>query len=165
MATTDFPEEATAEQLADLLGVTPKTVRNHAQRGVVVKASRGKYLLAESIRNLLADARKASRSNELDAEQLALVREKRRAAELRNAQTEGQLIELEEAFAVLDQIVATFRIGLDGLPARITRDIALRKQIKAECDATLTEASKKFDDFAKHPPIHTTNIKENADDE
>lgn len=165
MTTTRFPEEVTADELADILGVTPKTVRNHAQRGVVVKASRGKYFVADSIRNLLADARKASRSNDLDREELALVKEKRKAAELRNAQTEGELIALEEAFAVLDSIVATFRIGLDSLPARITRDVALRKQIKAECDNTLIEASAKFRDFAKNPPTANSTTKETTDDD
>ncbi|MDI4656021.1 type IV toxin-antitoxin system AbiEi family antitoxin domain-containing protein [Xanthobacter autotrophicus] len=165
MKATIFSEEVSADDLASLLEVTSKTIRNLADRGVIVRASRGKYLLAESIRNLLADARKASRSNDLDKEQLALVREKRRAAELRNAETEGRLIELDEAFAVLDQIIATYRIGLDGLPARITRDVTLRKQIKAECDATLIEASKKFQDFAHNPPTTNPTHKENKSDD
>ncbi|MFG1255717.1 hypothetical protein V5F79_00205 [Xanthobacter flavus] len=162
---TSIPEQVSAEELADFLGVTPKTVRNHADRGVVVRSGRGKYLTSASIRNLLADAKKASRSNGLDAEQLALVREKRKAAELRNAEAEGRLIELAEAEEVLDLIVATFRVGLGALPARITRDVALRKQIKAECDGTLIDASRKFHDFAKNPPTHTPATKENDDDE
>lgn len=162
---TAFPEEVTAEDLADLLGVTPKTVRNHADRGVVVRSGRGKYLLAESIRNLLADARKASRNNDLDKEQLALVREKRRAAELRNAQAEGELIELEEATAVLDEVIATFRVGLDGLPARITRDVSLRKQIRSEAEAMLVAASRKFEQLAQHPPTTNSNMKEDDNDE
>lgn len=162
---TSIPEEVSAEELADLLGVTPKTVRNHADRGVIVRASRGKYLIAESVRNLLADARKASRSNDLDKEQLALMREKRKAAELRNAEAEGRVIDLEEAFAVLDLVIATYRIGLDRLPARITRDVTLRKQIKAECDNTLTEASKKFQDFAHNPPTTNPANKETSDDD
>ncbi|WP_024281203.1 type IV toxin-antitoxin system AbiEi family antitoxin domain-containing protein [Xanthobacter sp. 126] len=165
MPETAFPEEATADQLAALLGVTAKTIRNHADRGVVVKASRGKYLLAASIRNLLADAKKASRINDLDREQLALVREKRKAAELRNAQTEGDLIEAAEAEEVLDSIVATFRIGLDALPARITRDVALRKQIKAQCDATLTEASQKLQEFSDpYPTAQPPRTKDAHDD-
>ncbi|MFG1286555.1 hypothetical protein [Xanthobacter versatilis] len=165
MTKTGFPEEVTADELATLLGVTPKTVRNHADRGVVVKASRGKYLASASIRNLIADARKARRSNDLDREQLALVKEKRKAAELRNAQVEGELIELDEAFAVLDSIIATYRIGLDGLPARITRDVALRKTIKDACDATLTEASNKFTEFAKRMRTATPALKDNNHDD
>ena len=141
---TAFPEEVTADELAALIGVTTKTIRNHAERGVVVRAGRGKYLLAESIRRMLADARKGSRPNDLHREQLALVREKRRSAELRNAEAEGRVIDLSEAEAVVDAIVATFRVGLDGLPAKITRDVSLRKQIKAEADAILLAASRKF---------------------
>lgn len=162
---TSIPEEVSAEELAALLGVTPKTVRNHADRGVVVRSGRGKYLASASIRNLLADARKASRSNELDREQLALVKEKRRAAELRNAQAEGELIDLEEAFAVLDTIIATYRIGLDSLPARITRDVALRHKIKSECDATLIEAGNKFTEFAKRMRTANPALKDNNHDD
>ncbi|NMN57841.1 phage terminase Nu1 subunit (DNA packaging protein) [Xanthobacter sp. SG618] len=144
MTETLFTNELTADQLAAFLGVTPKTIRNHAERGVVVRSGRGKYLLAESIRNMLAEARKGSRTNDLHREQLALVREKRRAAELRNAEAEGRVIDLTEAEAVVDAIVATFRVGLDSLPAKTTRDVSLRKAIKAEADAILLAASRKF---------------------
>lgn len=165
MPETVFPEDVTADQLAALIDVTPKTIRNHADRGVVVRSGRGKYLLAKSLRNLLADARKARRSNDLDREQLALVREKRKAAELRNAQTEGELIELSEAIATLDTVVATFRIGLDSLPAKITRDVALRKAIKAECDSTLIDASKKLQEFSdQYPTAQPPRTKDVHDD-
>ncbi|MFG1299142.1 type IV toxin-antitoxin system AbiEi family antitoxin domain-containing protein [Xanthobacter sp. V3C-3] len=165
MTKTGFPEEVSAEELADLLGVTPKTVRNHADRGVVVRSGRGKYLVPESIRNLIADARKASRNNELDREQLALVREKRKAAELRNAQAAGELIELTEATGVLDEIIGVFRVGLDGLAPRITRDLTLRKAIRTECEAMLVAASRKFEQLAQHPPTTNSNMKEDGNDE
>ena len=163
MMETLFTNEVTADQLAAFLSVTPKTIRNHAERGVVVRSGRGKYLLAKSIRNLLAEARKGSRPNDLHREQLALVREKRRAAELRNAEAEGRVIDLTEAEAVVDAIVATFRVGLDSLPAKTTRDVSLRKQIKAEADAILLAASRKFATLAGTHNNET--MKETDDDE
>lgn len=74
---------------------------------------------------------------------------KRKLIELRLAHEERRLIELEESLAVVSTVVATFRLGLDGLPARLTRDPARRKEIKQECDAILAAAAKKFEEFAR----------------
>lgn len=162
---TSIPETVSGEELAALLNVDVRTIRNLAAAGTITRTDRNTYPLAESVRGVVAAAKKSSRSSALDREQAAILAGKRRMLEMRLAQEEGKLIELDEAFAVLDLVIATFRIGLDRLPARITRDVTLRKQIKAECDNTMAEASKKFQDFAHNPPTTNTATKENIDND
>jgi phage terminase Nu1 subunit (DNA packaging protein) len=53
-----------------------------------------------------------------------------REVELKNAQREGKLIELDEVIEVVEEIVGTFRLQLSGLPARVTRDLQLRRTIE-----------------------------------
>jgi hypothetical protein len=53
-----------------------------------------------------------------------------REVELKNAQREGKLIELEEALATLEAVVALFRLEISGLPARVTRDLQFRRTIE-----------------------------------
>jgi phage terminase Nu1 subunit (DNA packaging protein) len=53
-----------------------------------------------------------------------------REVELKNAQREGRLIDLDEVLAAIESIVAMFRLQLSGLPARVTRDLQLRRTIE-----------------------------------
>jgi len=53
-----------------------------------------------------------------------------REVELRNAYREGHLIELEEALETVEAIMGVLRLNLSGLPARVTRDLQLRRTIE-----------------------------------
>ena len=56
-AVPNLPETVPAAVLADLLGVSGKTVRELAVRGIVVRASRGEYALRASVRGYAAHLR------------------------------------------------------------------------------------------------------------
>lgn len=161
---SSIPETVSGEELAILLNVDIRTVRNHAAAGTITKIDRNHYPLAESIRGIIAAAKKSSKSSMLEREQAAIMAGKRKLMEMRIAQEEGHLIELSEATDVLDEIIGTFRAGLNALPARITRDVELRKTIRAEAEAMLHAASEKFTALAGNT---TTNpaTKETDDDE
>jgi hypothetical protein len=53
-----------------------------------------------------------------------------REVELKNAQREGRLIELDEAIDVVEAVIGLLRSQLSGLPARVTRDLHLRYTIE-----------------------------------
>ena len=53
-----------------------------------------------------------------------------REIELRNAYREGHLIEIEEALETIDALMGLLRVSLSGLPARVTRDLQLRRTIE-----------------------------------
>jgi phage terminase Nu1 subunit (DNA packaging protein) len=58
-----------------------------------------------------------------------LQRAKAREIELRNAEREHRLIEFDEAFTALDDIVGAIVSELSGLPAAATRDLVKRRQL------------------------------------
>lgn len=77
------------------------------------------------------------------------IREARaREIELRNAQRDHILIELDEAIAVADEIVGLFRSELIGLPARLTRDRTLRTRLDNELTATLNRVADRLQERA-----------------
>jgi len=157
-----LPENVTGEDLAALLDVDQRTVRNYAAAGVITKTSPNTYALAESVRGIIALAKKSSKNSALEKEQAALMAGKRKMIELRLAEEERRLIEMSEAEAVLDEIVGTFRAGLDSLAPRISRDPEMRRKIKVETDAILQAAADKFFQLAKQD---SGNEKENYDAE
>ena len=161
---SSIPEKVSGEELAALLNVDVRTIRNLAAAGTITRIDRNQYPLAESVRSIIAAAKKSSKSNALEREQTAIMAGKRKMLELRIAQEEGRLIEVSEAEGVLDEIIGTFRAGLDALPARITRDVALRKTIRTACEAILTAASDKFTALAGNPTTNPTHKENESDD-
>ena len=57
--------------------------------------------------------------------------------EVRTAERLGKFVAVEEFDAMIDLIVGVFRTELSGLPARITRDLALRRSIEREIHGLL----------------------------
>jgi phage terminase Nu1 subunit (DNA packaging protein) len=64
-----------------------------------------------------------------------------REVELRIAEREHRLIDMVEHESVLVEVIGIVTTALDGLPARVTRDLNLRAVIEAEINATLNRAS------------------------
>ena len=64
-----------------------------------------------------------------------------REVELRIAEREHRLIDMVEHESVLAEVVGIVTTALDGLPARVTRDLGLRAVIEAEINATLNRGS------------------------
>lgn len=60
-----------------------------------------------------------------------------REIELRIAERERKLVPLESALGLINEICGLVRQNLDGLAARCTRDLELRRTIEKETDAAL----------------------------
>ena len=60
-----------------------------------------------------------------------------REIEVRTAERLGKLVAVEEFDAMIDAICGTFRTELSGLPARVTRDVTLRRTMEREITGML----------------------------
>jgi hypothetical protein len=69
------------------------------------------------------------RRSEGGAAESALKLAKAREIELRTAERARELIEFDEACAVLDDIIGGITSDLSGLPAAATRDLAMRRHL------------------------------------
>ena len=122
----------TAPQVAALAGRTDRWVRGMAKDGYFAKDGRGRYRLESIIRGLLRhEEDQAAKGNQAAAAS--------RATDARTAEIEQrmsirdrQLIPIEDAIMAQDKLVGVVNAELSGLPARISRDLGIRKKAEAE---------------------------------
>ncbi len=92
----DFDElEVSARQLAEMIGVSDRRVRQLAEQGVVSRAAKtGRYKLAESIRGFVAETKTASHD---EAAQLLIEarRQKLDREKLKSRIKDGELVPIE----------------------------------------------------------------------
>jgi phage terminase Nu1 subunit (DNA packaging protein) len=142
MAATDLPDCVGTETLATLLGVTGRHIRDLAARGVIKKIGRDRYRLAEAIRAVFAHVRS---SVETKSEATTGFRKARtELIELELAEKRRAVIALAEAEAVVDFLAGKFGTALDALPARVTRNPALRRGLQAEVVALQNDLAESF---------------------
>lgn len=58
MKKSSLPENVNGEELARLLGVDVRTVRNHVSAGTITRSGPNKYHLGEAIRGIISAAKK-----------------------------------------------------------------------------------------------------------
>lgn len=125
-------------QAGDLIGKSPQWIRRLVADGYIAKQPGGGVLKRDVfvgyIRFLTDEGRRATK---VQAE--SRVRDARaREIELRIAEREKRLIEITDMEEVIDEFSGMLRAELSGLPARVTRDLVLRRTIERAIDDILT---------------------------
>jgi phage terminase Nu1 subunit (DNA packaging protein) len=112
--------------LARLFDCTPQLITRLANEGIVIKAGRGKYQLAISIRNYVRHLRdqasgRRGKDGSVDAitEGALLKREQRKNYELKNAILNGSAIPVEAIEPAWARVVRAGRMAVLAAPARI----------------------------------------------
>ncbi|WP_107339771.1 terminase small subunit [Agrobacterium pusense] len=111
-------------QLAAFLGITPATVRTMARDGLALKAGRGRYDVAETVRvyagNLRtrATGRPAPDNDALKAERLRLTAAQATREEIRVEQQRGLLIASDEVARQWANVLRDVRNALLAVPSR-----------------------------------------------
>ena len=129
MEITTTIEVRTAE-LAAVLGITARRVRQLVEDGILQNSSAGKFLLCDAVQ-LYMNYRFGSHS----AEDLQIDRAKRRAdsqiktakatiAKLEAEELEGKMHRSEDVAAMTEDLIYTIRGALIALPGRLAVDVA-----------------------------------------
>ncbi|WP_244316758.1 terminase small subunit [Pannonibacter tanglangensis] len=119
------------DNLAALVGVNPRTIRDLAQRGLVVKVGTDRYDLTKSLQSYASHLREmaAGRGDEasavfLTAERARLAKEQADHAALKNAALRRELVPASEVAATWGGIVRQVRSRLLAVPARVRQGLA-----------------------------------------
>jgi hypothetical protein len=122
----------TAPEIANLCDRTDRWVRGMAKDGYFEKEGRGRYSLKSVMRGMLRhmDDQLAKGSQSASASRATDART--REIEQRIAIRERELISIEDATMALDKVVGVVSGELSGLPARISRDLTIRKKAETE---------------------------------
>ena len=119
-------DTATAAELARTLDLSEVSIHAQARRGVVIRASRGRYLRQESIRNYVRDLRvqlEAARGGSdsaalLRTEKIRLAQEQANKLALANARQRGELYDADMVEREWADILRTVSTGLLTIPAQ-----------------------------------------------
>ena len=146
--------------LAGLLDMSEASVRQYAAEGVFVKAGRGQYLLAPSVRNYvrrlreIAAGRQGKELNAVD-ENARLKIAQRRNYELKNAMLEGSTVPVEAIAPAWARVMRAVRCAMLAVPGkarfRLQHLTPHDAEILNEIIRDQLEAAAGFDD--KPPPV------------
>lgn len=147
----DAPTTVSAAELAAILADPPfsdRWLRELADQGYLVKAGRGTYELAASVKGyvryvLETEVRQAS---EPTGSREQFEAERARKLKLENDTREALLIETQDVLAAIDHIFGEMRTALSGIAAKATDDVSLRRRIDDAIDGILTDISRRSDE-------------------
>lgn len=116
-----------ATVLSDMLGVSNRRIRQLAEEGILVRAAKGRYKLAESIKNYIVTLRISNKdstgnisSEELDLDEEKAKHEviKKQINQLKLQLMKGEVHKSEDVRAVMSDMLAAFRSRLMNHPAK-----------------------------------------------
>jgi hypothetical protein len=123
----------TTDQAARLIMKGPERILQLAKAGWITQEgsyNRKQYRLLDVVQGYIRFRDDEDRRANKSAAHSRITDARSREVELRNAQREGRLIDLDEVLAFVEALVGMFRLLLSGLPARITRDLQFRRTIE-----------------------------------
>jgi len=129
-------------EICRVTGYTARRIQQFAAEGAVPRVANGKYPLSGSIQGIIR-ALKSGRTVTVEARRI--LEAKARALELRNAETENRLVEMDMVADTVSEICGVFRSELAGLAAASTRDLAIRQQIETNLNGALDRCRSRFE--------------------
>lgn len=140
--------EVTDRELAALVGLTDRRIRQLATEGKLVRVARNKFRLADAMRVLLDEAAENNEGSELQKERLRKLRAEASLAELTLARERGLVALLSEFERVQAERWATVRVNVMQVPTRAvlqllgcTDETEFKAKLKAELILALKTAA------------------------
>lgn len=135
----DAPAQAgtiTVAQAEKLVDLTAERLRQLARAGHIPKAVKGRYPLVGLVTGYIRFLRDENRAGTKTQAEGRVRDARAREIELRIAERQNRVIDLEEHDSVVDEVVGIFIAEMSALPARVTKDLPLRRNIETEIDQT-----------------------------
>lgn len=130
------------DQAARLLMIGAERVRQLIKAGYIPRERPGFVSLVGAVQGYIKFRDDAERRSTKTAADSEVRRERAREIKMRNDERERKLIPIEDATAALDFLVGTVRESTNSIPARVTRDLELRRKIEAEVNAAQESIAK-----------------------
>ena len=124
-----------AQEAAKLLMLeSTRRIQQLAQDGYIQKAGYDRYFTVSVVQGYIRFLKEDKQAKSTSTAQAKLYDQKTRDYAIRNAKNDHTLVELSETEAVIDEIASALKLGMEGVPARVTRDLPMRKKIEAAID-------------------------------
>lgn len=134
------------KDMAEVLGITPRRLQILVKEGTVPSLGRGKFPLGEVVQAYATFLKEGAERKTGTASLDRLREEKALDIQLTRQRKDRQLISIDEAIGVIDEVVGIFVASLSGLPAQITKVPRERQRLNGIFD---TERQRLADRFAE----------------
>lgn len=138
MKSADIDAPITIPKGGELLGKSRQMVEKLIADGWIKRDAAGKLTIRAVVQGYLASRDDSDRRRTQKAIGNRSTEARAIKIELETAVMRGELIPMEDSLADTTELVALFRLGLDSLPARLSRELGERQRIEHECDQMLT---------------------------
>ena len=143
--------------LANLFGVTDRRVRQIAEEGILERAAKGRYKLADSLKNYILTLKLSAQETEMgnpdgevdiDEEKALHERVKRRISELKLRTMKGELHKSADVERVMMDMLAAFRTRILAIPSKVAPSLEsrdanyIKERLLAECMNITSDKSK-----------------------
>lgn len=125
------------DQACRLLMITPQWLNRLQSQGYIPTSPRGKVSLVGAVQGYIKSLKDEERRSTKNAAESRVRDARASEIELRTAERSRDLVSREEAERAVDHIFGQFKAELIGIPARVTRDLALRRKLEDEIDGAL----------------------------
>lgn len=165
-----------ASVLGDLIGVGDRRIRQLAEEGVILRISKGRYDLAQSVKNFIKYLRvqegltetPRNEQEQMEHEKMLHERAKREIAELKLAAMRGEMHRAEDIEKVMTDQYSAFRSKLLNIPSKVAAPVAIiteKSQAKALVEAEILEALEELaeynpEDFYSEEYIETDELED-----
>ena len=123
--------EVSTTELASVLGITGRRIRQLAEDGQLEKESKGRFLLCESVQRYIASLAKETVSEEdrrmekaSRTADVTLKASKAQIAKMEADELRGKMHRSEDVAAMTEDLIYTVRGSLMALPGRLAVDVA-----------------------------------------
>ncbi len=130
----------TTAQAATLLMVSDQWIRDLSKKGYIPKPENGVVPLVATVQGYIRWLKDEERRTSKTAAASRVQDARAQEIELRLAREKKDLIHFDDSFAAIDLVFGLLRPELSGVPARVTRDLQLRRDIESEIDGALERA-------------------------
>lgn len=153
------------ETAARLLMISVERVRQLIKDGYIPRPAPGKTTLVGAVQGYIRFRDDADRRATKSASANRVSDARAAEIELRLAERRRDVIPREEAEAANAFVVGLINEELNGLPARLTRDVPTRRRYEAEVDGSKARIARALADAAEHlktgkPLPHTDTVDE-----
>lgn len=141
--TTSGPTDLPIEVAAQLLKISAERIRQLIKAGYVQRSGHGRVTLVSAVQGYIRSLQDShERAIAKQPAKNGVAEARQREIEVRTAEREKRLMEVSEHLAAFELFIGMFRTALTALPARVTRDLPLRRTIEKEINGVLIRLAK-----------------------
>jgi phage terminase Nu1 subunit (DNA packaging protein) len=162
--TTDISSvTVSAQVLGQIIGVTDRRIRQLAEENILVRISKGRYNLHESIKNYILTLKVAMETGnndnpdgelDLDEEKALHERVKRHIAELKLQVMKGELHKSTDVERVMTDMLVAVRTKLLALPSKLAPILVSRNDIGFIKDTVSKEILEVLNELCDYNPVN-----------